>query len=280
MKSVWSKTNKYLLSIFVFLFLLNGSSTAHEPLFMMSHEAPGKGAKDVHVALHSERGVDERETEFETEFTVGLTRDIAFKIGLPFISEETYGDNPSAEQGLGNPNFMIKWRFWNHDVLGAKYAIAGMLKTALPLADQGEAFIGSAHPNLLAGLSHGKESLYWYYFVDFRYQTILEKDNVDPGDKIFTDIALGWRPYLHKLEDTDVVLFLELNYLTKVKDKLNGVLRDKTDYQLISIAPEILMSPTNRIMFKAGIQIPLVKLGGDRAEPPASQFVIEFEYRM
>ncbi len=31
------------------------SALAHEPLFMMSPEAPGKGASDWHFALHRER---------------------------------------------------------------------------------------------------------------------------------------------------------------------------------------------------------------------------------
>ena len=64
------------------------SARAHEPLFMMSHEAPGKGASDWHVAIHGERGEDEDETEFEVEYTRGITRDLAFKVGVPLVRRE------------------------------------------------------------------------------------------------------------------------------------------------------------------------------------------------
>ena len=146
-----------------------GTALAHEPLFMMSHEAPGKGASDLHLAIHGERGEHEDETEFELEYTRGLTRNLALKISAPLVrQEERVADLIEGSTGVGDPTIRAKWRFWDRDVLAAKYAVAAMVQSTIPVGD-GSGRLGSERPVILAGLSHGRESLEWYYFTDVRY---------------------------------------------------------------------------------------------------------------
>ena len=148
----------------------SGTASGHEPLFMMSHEAPGKGASDVHLAIHGERTPARDETEFELEYTRGLTRNLAVKVGIPLVrEEERIADVFKGDTGVGDPSVRIKWRFWDRDVLGAKYAVALMVHSTIPVGE-GPARRGHERPSILWGLSHGRESLAWYYFVDMRYR--------------------------------------------------------------------------------------------------------------
>lgn len=243
---------------------------------MMSHEAPGKGASDLHVAVHGERGNTEDETEFELEYTRGLTRNVALKVGASLVRiEEMSNTGFAGHSGIGDPAVLVKWRFWDRDALGAKYAIAAMLQSTVPVGD-GPGRLGHDRPTMTAGLSHGRESLSWYYFVDVRYRRQFGEDGDRPGDRVFVDIAPGWRPYLGGLEQTDVVLFLELNFLhvfpTLAADR--DVPGTGGDY--LFMAPEILLSPHNRLMHKAGLQVPLVQARGPQAP---IVFVIETEIR-
>ena len=197
----------------------SGTASGHEPLFMMSHEAPGKGASDVHLAIHGERTPARDETEFELEYTRGLTRNLAVKVGIPLVrEEERIADVFKGDTGVGDPSVRIKWRFWDRDVLGAKYAVALMVHSTIPVGE-GPARRGHERPSILWGLSHGRESLAWYYFVDMRYRYRVADGGTKPGDRLFLDFSPGWRPYLGGIEDTDVVLFLEFNYVHAFADR-------------------------------------------------------------
>lgn len=255
------------------------AAVAHEPLFMMSHEAPGKGASDLHVALHGERGETEDETEFELEFTRGLTRNLAVKVGVPLVRrEQRSAAGIAGDTGIGDPTVRAKWRFWDRDVLGAKYAVAAMLQSTVPVGD-GSGRLGRDRPAVTAGLAHGRESLYWYYFVDARYRHHLAEDGSRPGDRLFVDVAPGWRPYLGELEQTDTVLFLEFNYVHVFPARVAGQDVPGTGGDYLFVAPEILLSPHNRLMFKAGLQVPLVQAVDGPDMESRTTFVLETEIR-
>ncbi len=104
------------------------AARAHEPIFMISHEAPGKGAFDIHTEVTHERRGDERGLEVEQEFTYGLTRDLAVGFSIPFVREEEVASTgQEVENGLGDPAMRLKWRFWDKDLPGVKYAVAAVV---------------------------------------------------------------------------------------------------------------------------------------------------------
>ncbi len=255
------------------------ATAAHEPIFMMSHEAPGKGAFDVHTEVRHERQGDEREFELEQEFSYGLTRDLAFRLTVPFMRKEV--ETPQGQDddnGLADPKLLLKWRFWDKDLPGVKYAVAGALESSIPTGE-GDGRLGRDKPSLLGGLAHGREGLFWYYFVDARYQYHVEDNNAKPGDRLFLDAAYGIRPELRGLEETDIVYFFELNYLHESRARVNGLLNPDSGGDFLFFSPEILISPTNWIMLRGGVQIPILQSLNGRQEPKDFTAAVLAEFR-
>ncbi|MFQ5781148.1 MAG: hypothetical protein ACE5HN_10250 [Nitrospiria bacterium] len=255
-------------------------SLAHEPIFMISHEAPGKGAFDIHTEVTHERQGDERELEVEEEFTYGLTRDLAIGLSVPFVREEEITpQGQDAENGLGDPRMRLKWRFWDKDLPGVKYAVAAVIQSTIPVGD-GDGRLGRDRPSLLTGLAHGREGLHWYYFVDARYLYHIEKNNTSPGDRLYLDVAYGIRPELRGLEETDIVYFFELNYLHERKAEENGISSPDSGGDFLFFSPEILISPTNRVMLRGGVQIPILQSLNGRQEPKdfTAKGTVEFRF--
>lgn len=251
-----------------FLFFMPGSGLlAHEPLFMASHEAPGKGAFDMHLEITAEGTEDgEDEAEYEIEGTWGLTRDLAVQVALPFVVESGGGGSISAS-GFGDPSVNIKWRFWDHDVLGAKYALAAFLNSTVPV---GEEEFGRDRPSFLAGLAHGREGLKHYYFFDVRYAYAVDDDGDQPGDILFLDASYGWRPGTRGLMRTDVVFFFEANWEDHDPDRHDDILDPTSGGRFFSLAAEALISPFNRLMIRGGVQVPVsqsIPLGAARRDP-------------
>ncbi|MEE8483618.1 MAG: hypothetical protein V3S46_03390 [Nitrospinota bacterium] len=231
-------------------------SFAHAPLFMLAPEAPGKGAFDMHTSITHGRQGEERHTEFEQEFTYGLTRGIAAGISIPFAREEEFpsGEEQSSKTGIENPNVFGQFRFWDKDLPGKKYSSAIRLASTIPVGDKSMA---RNKPDFMAGAAYGMESLKWYYMADLRYLYHVEDAGSKPGDRFFADAAVGLRPELRGLEETDTVFFLEFNYMNEPYSKTGGVKNPDTGGTFFFISPEILISPSNRIMIRAGVQIPI-----------------------
>ncbi len=256
-----------------------GATVAHEPIFMISPEAPGKGAFDMHTEVRHERQGDKREFELAQEFTYGLTRDLAFNLTIPFMREEVETAQGQEEKnGLGDPKLRLKWRFWDKDLPGVKYAVAGVLESTIPTGE-GEGRLGRDKPSLLAGLAHGREGLFWYYFVDARYLYHVEDINTKPGDRLFLDAAYGIRPELRGLEETDIVYFFELNYLHENRARVNGLLNPDSGGDFLFFSPEVLISPTNWIMLRGGVQIPILQSLNGQQQPKDFTAAVLVEFR-
>ncbi|MDA2926073.1 hypothetical protein MYX78_02375 [Acidobacteria bacterium AH-259-G07] len=270
--------SKWLVGLTIVFPPLQSFSYAHEPLFMMSHEAPGKGAFDLHAAFHHERHGDETEREFASEFTLGFTRDVALQMSFPYASiSEDAPSGLTSKSSFSDPSARIKWRFWDKDLLGKKYAAAFAFQSTIPTGSE----TGRKKPVFLTGLSHGREGLRWYYFVDTRYRyAVAEADGSRPGDQIWLDAAYGIRPRLRKLEETDVVFFVEVNYLRERPGGLTGGAKNtNSGGDFLFISPEVLISPNNRIMFKGGVQIPIAQSLNGNQEKRGLAVVVEVEFR-
>lgn len=253
-KKLLMKLTKLNFNFFILFYILFISKfgLAHEPLFMMSHDAPGRGAFDMHTSL--EKNSLEDELELETEFGWGITRDIAIKFKIPvvFFSEKSKSD---IKAGFSDPVLSFKWRFWDKDSLGQKFAIAWAFKGNIPIGSNNGVRLGNNKLIFESGLSHGMESIHYYYFIDARYHYNAGNNN-KAADRLHLDISPGWRPFLAGLEDTDWVFFLESNYIHFFEGKIEN---DWSTQDIVFITPDILVSPSNRLMFRLGIQFPIWK---------------------
>lgn len=270
--------NIIISTSFLLIASMDEPAFAHAPIFMMAPEAPGKGAFDIHTNIeHSKQG-GERSTRVEQEFTFGLSRDLALGFAVPLARREyaAEGTEQASVTGIDNPKFFGQWRFWDKDVLGAKYSSALRLSGTSPIGDKN---IARDKPSFLAGLAYGMESLKWYYTFDARYLLNLEDDGAKPGDRFFADAAVGLRPHLAGLEETDIVLFLEFNFLNELKARFNGGDNPDSGGNYFFISPEILISPSNRLMIRGGVQIPVYQDLNGAQEPKDFTFKITMEAR-
>lgn len=64
------------------LIVFAGPLWSHEPLFMMSHEAPGKGAFDVHAGFHQEKQGDGTEREIQIVASAEKAKDVPMALAL------------------------------------------------------------------------------------------------------------------------------------------------------------------------------------------------------
>ncbi len=233
------------------------SAWAHEPLFMASHEAPGKGAFDAHLEITGERTEAEDKTEYEVEATWGLTRDVALQVGLPMVvksGEASESGGSLSASGFGDPTVRLKWRFWDRPFRGGRYAAAAFFRTTVPVGEEG---FGRDRPALLAGLAHGREGLKHYYFVDVRYAHAVADGGDRPGDALFLDASYGLRPVRRGLEQTDVVFILEGNWEDRDRDRHENGVDTTSGGRFFSLALEALVSPFNRLMIRGGVQVPV-----------------------
>ncbi len=233
----------------------------------------------MHTEVLHERQGDNREFKLEQAFTYGFTRDLAVRFEIPFKRLEVMTPQGQTEDnGLGDPGVRLKWRFWDKDLPGVKYAVAGVLESTIPTGDGGRR-LGRDKPSLLASLAHGREGLFWYYFVDARYQYHVEDNNTKPGDRLFLDAAYGIRPKLRGLEETDIVYFFELNFLHENRARVNGLLNPNSGGDFLFFSPEVLISPTNWILLRGGVQIPIVQSLNGRQQSKDFTVALLTEFR-
>ena len=262
----------------LFTVLSGSGAIAHAPVFMMAPEVPGKSAFDLHTGITHSRQGDNRHTELEQEFTYGLTRNFAAGLSIPLAREERAqaGGEQTASTGIDNPRFFGQWKFWDKDALGAKQSAALRLAATLPVGDK---IIARKKPDFMAGAAYGMESLKWYYMLDVRYLHRVEDSGDKPGDRFFADVAVGLRPRLGKLEETDTVLFLELNYMNEARAKSGGAENPDSGGTFFYISPEVLISPSNRLMIRGGVQIPIYQSLNGTREPDDFTFKLVIESR-
>lgn len=268
-----------MISLLSFTLVPPLGAGAHEPIFMMSHETPGKGAFDIHTEVFHERQGNEQSLEIEQELSYGLTQDLAVKLSIPFIRKEEDSTNEQAvRNGFSDPKLRFKWRFWKKDLPSKRYALAGAIQSTLPLGNS-NGRLGRDQPILLTGLSHGREGIYWYYFVDARYLYAIEDNDAKPGDQLYLDIAYGRRSKLRGLEKTDIVFFVGLNYLHEKMDQTLGGVNPDSGGDFLFFSPEILVAPTNQIMLRGGVQIPIHQSRNGQQESKDIAVKGTFEFR-
>jgi hypothetical protein len=99
--------------------------------------------------------------------------------------------------------------------------------------------------------------LKWYYFGDVRYRINTRGSNdLRKGNILFTDIAIGIRPWPTEYLKPDLVVLLEMNWELLMKDHLKGTEIDDSGGNRLFVSPGFFFTYRNWAL-KGGVQIPV-----------------------
>jgi hypothetical protein len=240
------------------LFLSN-AAFAHDPVFSPGPHVLFKDGIEVHAEYtrNKARGLSDNEASVAIKY--GLTGNWVVGVELPYEWER---GSLERESGIGAVSLSTKYRFWRSDRKGIQESAA--IFAQLKLDTGGYADTGTN--DLMLGLTYGYESLKWYRWASVRY---LFNDDATPdkrGDRLFVDLAAGWRPKVNDYRAPDTVWMVELNGEMTQSSTVAGLALADSGGDQWFVSPGGMWTLRN-FAVKAGIQIPIIsKLNGDQAK--------------
>lgn len=263
--------------IFLVILFLGTDADAHGPIFSPGPETLYKDGVEVHVEYHLAEKDTETENELAIEVGYGVTENWLVSAELPYKYLKESGVN---NDGLGNVALETKYRFWKRDALGKQDSMSGFAKAIFDTANDSPApGLSSGANDYIVGLAYGQESLIWQRWASIRYRFNGDDDaGLERGDKLFADIATGWRSAPPEYYKQDVLWVLELNSEYTERSKQNGVsLANKGGTELF-ISPGVFW--THRAAtIKGGIQIPFYSNLNGNQDQSDYRTTIAFEWR-
>ena len=255
------------------------SVVAHEPVFSLGPETIWEGGVGLETEFEFEDERGDQLSVLHYELIYGVTSDLSLTFQLPHILElEEEGE---TEHGLGDIEFRAKYQFFKKDLPGAQHKVTAIFGVKAPTGDQdAEPALGTGTTDFLFGASYGYESRSWYRFLTVRYRLRTESGGRDPGDRLFIDAAIGFRPWQREYTEWDLVTLLEMNVELEFDSELRDTTLPNVGGNTIWLGPTILFSPSPQWMFKGGVQFPIYEdLNGDQAHSEfRAVFGIEFHF--
>jgi len=252
---------------------------AHEPVFSLGPETIFEGGVGIETEFEFEDVAGQKQTVMHYEIIYGLKENLSITLNVPQILDRDTDEGTSS--GLGDVELRGKYRFFKKDMLGAQHKLTGIFGVKLPTGDDdANPALGTGTTDFLFGGSYGYESRTWYHFLTTRYRFRTESGSRDPGDRLFIDGAIGYRPFQTEYTELDTVFLLEMNVEFEFKDELQGTRLANTGGNTIWLGPTMLISPTPQWMFKSGIQFPVYQdLNGNQEHSKfRAVFGIEFHF--
>ncbi|ACV26739.1 MULTISPECIES: transporter [Kangiella] len=239
---------------------------AHDPIFSPGPHVLFKDGFEIHTEfVRSEQG-DESDSEQAIALKYGITGDWVIGIEQPYqIIKDEFG----SQSGVGDILLSTKYRFWREDTPGVQESAAVLVKVKL---DSSNDALTTDTVDPVLGFTYGYESLTWYRFNQ-------NNDQLQRGDRLFVDLAGGYRSQLNDYREADTVWLLELNGEFIKRNAFNGLDLNNTGGNQWFVSPGIMLTYRN-FAVKAGIQLPVLSnLNGDqpRADYRARQ---EFEWHL
>ncbi len=265
-----------LFTPFLFLTWFFTPANAHEPVFSLGPETIYQGGFGLETEFEFEESEDDRWAALHYEILYGLTRNITVTLSVPQILERNEGGETSS--GLGEVTFRGKYNFYRKDSLGAQHKVTGILGIKLPTGeDETAPPLGTGTTDVLAGLSYGYESRTWYHFATFRYLWRTDRNGFNPGDRVFYDVAVGYRPWRREYLEWDFVTLLEMSGKCDFKSELEGAELLNSGGNTIWLGMTGLFSYRN-LMIKGGVQFPVSQSFKGNQAKDGLRAVLAFEY--
>jgi len=244
--------NKY--GIFLVTLCISSTTYAHGPIFSPGPETLYKGGIETHIEYH--RGEKGSETENEMAMAVGygITENWLVAAELPYKYIKEDGIN---NDGIGNIALETKYRLWKRDALGEQESVSGFAKAIFDTAnDSPDPGLSSGANDFLIGLAYGQESLIWQRWASVRYRFNGDNDaGLERGNKLFADVATGWRSAPPEYYTLDVLWVMELNGEYTERSEQSDLSLANSGGTELFIAPGVFWT-YRAVTLKGGVQIP------------------------
>lgn len=228
---------------------------AHEPVFSLGPETIWEGGVGIETEFEFEGERGEQLSALHYEVLYGVTSDLSITLQVPQLLERE--ESGETGHGLGDIELRAKYQFFRQDLLGAQHKVSGIFGIKAPTGDEdADPQLGTGTSDLLFGASYGFESRTWYRFLTARYRWRTERGGRDPGDRLFIDGAIGYRPWQGEYTEWDLVALLEINVEFESKSEVANATLHNTGGDTLWLGPSILFSPNPQWMLKGGVQFP------------------------
>ncbi|MCH8118870.1 MAG: transporter [Planctomycetes bacterium] len=251
---------------------------AHEPVFSIGPETIFEGGWGIETEFEFDDAGDGKTSTLHYEILYGLTKDLSLTLEIPQVLRSREGH--MTEDGLGDIMLRGKYQLFRRDTLGAQDKISAILGIKFPTGDEdAKPRLGTGTTDFLFGLSAGHESRTWYRFATLRYFLRTKHDGFGPGDKIFYDVTIGYRPWRREYLQWDLVGLLEMSGEYEFGSELGGKTVRNSGGNTIWLGPSLLFSYRN-IMVKGGIQMPVYQQlkGNQEHNDFRTVFAIEYHF--
>lgn len=236
--------------IWVVILLPASPAWAHDPIFSPGPHVLFKEGVEIHAGTERDKGDSAQMDEQKLSFKYGLTGNWVVGMDLPYQKDQT---SLARQKGIGDITLSTKYRFWREDTLGAQESAAILLKLKL---DSSNTQVSTDTTDFMVGVTYGYESLKWYRWASMRYRFNQNRSGLQRGNRLFVDMAVGYRPQINDYRAPDTVLILELNGEFRERNTLDGVNIKTSGGNQWFISPGILWTLRN-FAVKAGVQIPV-----------------------
>jgi hypothetical protein len=258
------------LSLYIILFAtallsaaaLSGRASAHDPVFSPGPHVLFKNGVELHAIYTRNKQSLNAQDSLSLALKYGVTANWVVGVELPYMRQSSTLATASITGGLQDVILSSKYRFWRSDRRGVQESAAAFGK--LKLNSGGQFSTGTT--DALIGLAYGYESLKWYRWASMRYRFNQQLGGFQRGNKLFIDLAGGYRAKVNGYRELDTVWMLELNAEVTDGNSLSGVDLVNSGGEQWFVSPGAMWTLRN-FAVKAGVQIPVISnLKGNQAK--------------
>lgn len=270
-----NKTAKNLKPSIIILFALFNISPswAHDPVFSPGPHVLFKKGVEIHTILNTDKQGDSRINQQTLAIKYGITGDWVVGVELP---NRKINNNDISNSGIADVVLSTKYRFFRKDSLGEQHSAALFARVKL---DSSNSTTATNTTDTLLGLTYGYESLKWYRWASARYRINQNLQNLQRGNRLFVDVAGGYRATVNDYRKPDTVVLLELNGELMSQNQFNGTELSNSGGNQWFVSPGVMWTLRN-FAIKAGVQVPIISnLNGNQQDTDYRAFV-EFEWHL
>jgi len=241
------------------------SALAHGPIFSFSPHTEYKGATEYHLGYQRTEVAGRATNEYIGEFKYGINSNWTVGMELPY-------ENGDAS-GVGDFGLKTRYRFWRQAGPGTLRSFTALGRVFF---NTGTAGVSTGSTDYLAALAYGYESIKWYRWASagYRINTNGGAGELRQGNRLFLNLAGGWRPGIPVYTMPDTVFIVGLNAEITQHSRLNDISLPDTGGTELFISPGMIWT-YGQFNLRPGVQIPLYsKLNGHQ---PATDFRFRLE---